>query len=242
MGHYSALQKLHVYNYRTFEVNHLMKRLFTMSIIGVLLFTLSCNKHSDLQDANKVIAIQPLNNCDKKDIGHLISDLETFFNKEVVVLPASKIPEPFANYQKGKRYDAGRIINWLTSLANDSIITVVGITSEADIYTAKKDKQGNIRKPESTYAVWGIFGLGYCPGKSCVISATRLFTADEQKFRHRLRTVTIHEIGHNLGLPHCPNKGCIMSDANEKIATVDQSGDNYCSDCNRKIGRTEAKL
>jgi archaemetzincin len=228
--------------YRIFDVNHLMKRLFTWSIIGLcLLFTFSCNKPNGLQDENKVIVIQPLNNYDKKEIDYLASDLETFFNKKIIVLPALKVPESFANYQKGKRYDASRIINWLTPLANDSIIAIAGITSESDIYTAKKDTQGNIRKPESTYAIWGIFGLGYCPGKSCVISSKRLFTADVQKFRHRLRTVTIHEIGHNLGLPHCPNKGCIMSDANEKIATVDQSGNNYCNECNRKIGRSEVK-
>ncbi|RYZ26438.1 MAG: matrixin family metalloprotease, partial [Sphingobacteriales bacterium] len=128
------------------------------------------------------------------------------------------------------------IIAWLKPLRRDSIITVAALTDE-DIYVTKRDKFGKIKKPESAYAVWGIFGLGYCPGPGCVISEKRLRTGDEQRFRHRLRTVTIHEVGHTLGLPHCPNKGCIMSDANEKMSTVDQSGDDYCRDCNRKIGR-----
>ncbi|WP_118972472.1 matrixin family metalloprotease [Taibaiella koreensis] len=79
-----------------------------------------------------------------------------------------------------------------------------------------------------------MFGLGLCPGKACVVADHRLTTNDEQRFRHRIRTVVLHEIGHNLGLPHCSSQGCIMSDANEKIATVDRSGDNYCKACIRK--------
>ena len=52
---------------------------------------------------------------------------------------------------------------------------------------------------------------------------------------HRLRTVIIHELGHNMGFPHCSTKNCIMSDANERIQTVDNSADNYCVKCKDKL-------
>ncbi|WP_071884242.1 hypothetical protein [Niastella koreensis] len=48
-------------------------------------------------------------------------------------------------------------------------------------------------------------------------------------------TIVIHELGHNQGLPHCPTKNCIMNDANERIQTVDQSANTYCSVCKGKL-------
>lgn len=197
---------------------------------------LSCTQKNGLQDPQTIIAIQPLNGFSKVHTAFVKHELEVFFRKKIVVLTPKILPESFANYQKGKRYDAQQIIKWLSASSHDSLLSLVALTDN-DIFTTKRDSSGHIKKPESAYAVWGIFGLGYCPGKSCVVSERRLFSDDDLKFRHRLRTVAIHEAGHNLGLPHCPNKGCIMSDANEKMATVDASGDDYCTACNRKVGR-----
>jgi archaemetzincin len=212
------------------------KELFLGLIAGLLSFLMMACRDNKLSSHDGVIALQPLNGYSKDHIAQLKSELAHFYHKNIIVLSDRKIPDEYRNFDKGKRYDASRIIRWLSVTTGDSIIAVVGFTSE-DIYTSKLDPQGNIKKPESTYAVWGIFGLGFCPGKSCVVSDRRLLSPDKEKSSRRLRTVTIHEIGHNLGLPHCPHTGCIMSDANESIATVDQSGKDYCNDCNRKIGR-----
>lgn len=183
-----------------------------------------------------VIALQPLNHYSKSEIAFLEKELGLFFKKKIIVLPDRPIPDTFIDRSKGKRYSAGKIINWISSFKTDTTIAVIGLTHE-DIFTTKKDKSGRIKQPASTYAIFGIFGLGYCPGPSCVVADIRLRTKDSKLFHHRLRTVTIHEIGHNMGLPHCPQKNCIMSDANEKISTVDNSGLDYCDTCRHKLNQ-----
>jgi archaemetzincin len=214
------------------------KRIGAKKVLWLICFMsfFSCKEKLRLQDPWTIMVIQPVNGFSSVHTSFVKHELEAFFGKKIEVLPLQILPETFANYQKGKRYDAVKIIKWLTPFAGDSVLSVIALTDD-DIFTTQRDASGQIKKPESTYRIWGIFGLGYCPGRSCVVSEKRLYSDDARKFAHRLRTVAIHEVGHNLGLPHCPNKGCIMSDANEKMATVDMSGDDYCEDCNRKIGR-----
>lgn len=196
------------------------------------LWLFSC-RNTTLSAPDAMLALQPLNHYSKERTTQVQQDLERFFHKKVVVLPARTLPDAFINNEKGKRYAAGEIIRWLSEGKPDSVSTVIGLIDE-DIFVTKKDAAGVVKKPESTYAVWGIFGLGYRPGNACVVSEKRLWTADAARFRHRLRTVVLHETGHNLGLPHCPHPGCIMSDANERIATIDQSGNDYCPSCRKK--------
>jgi archaemetzincin len=156
-----------------------------------------------------------------------------FYNTPVVILKQKAMPATFIDLSKGERYSADSIIKWLAHSTPDSISKVVGLTHE-DIFTTVRE-MGFIKEPEYKYAVWGIFGLGYQPGRSSVVSDHRLKTPDARKFHHRIRTVVIHELGHNLGLPHCPTKNCIMNDANEKIQTVDNSADDYCKSCRKRI-------
>lgn len=211
-----------------------MKNTFILFAWILLFFVGGCRRGNG--DKHSVIVLQPLNNYDKKQISFIKEELQHFYQRKVIVLPDKEIPATFIDRSKGKRYAAPALIRWLSENKPDTAITVVGLTSE-DIFTTKKDSNGKIKKPESTYAVWGVFGLGYCPGGSCVISDKRLMTSDVMKFRHRLRTVVIHEVGHNLGLPHCPQRaGCIMSDANEVISTVDNSSKTFCKSCSKKIG------
>jgi len=74
-------------------------------------------------------------------------------------------------------------------------------------------------------------GLGYCPGRACVVST---FRAGKKKvsqivFERRMVTLSLHELGHTYGLEHCPVSDCLMKDAQGKMALDD--GDSYCGNC-----------
>lgn len=180
-----------------------------------------------------LIGLQPIGPYDKQRLQFIQNELQNFFKTRVVVLNETAMPAAFLNTTKGERYSADSLIRWLARNTPDSIYKVVGLTHK-DIFTTKY-ANGAIKKPENTYAVWGIFGMGFKPGRSCVVSDHRLHTSNTQQFKHRFRTVVIHELGHNQGLDHCPTKHCIMSDANESIKTIDNSSNQYCKKCKDKL-------
>jgi len=200
-------------------------------LLIILLMYISCKPvHRKVH----VIALQPIGHYDLQEILFIQQQVNSFFKLPVIVRNEIPMPLSFLNTTKSERYSADSIIKWLSHSTPDSVVSVVGVTHE-DIFTTISDSTGHIKEPTYKYGVWGIFGLGYCPGKSSVMSDYRLKTNDIKKFQHRLRTVVIHEIGHNLGLPHCKVKNCIMNDANERIQTVDNSADNYCDHCRKRI-------
>lgn len=182
---------------------------------------------------HQIIGLQPIEHYPPDQLLFIQKELQTFFKVPVVILKERDMPASFINLSKGERYSADSIIKWLAHTTPDSITKVVGLTHK-DIFTTMKEN-GHIKEPQYKYAVWGIFGLGYQPGRSSVISDHRLQTSNLPRFRHRIRTVVIHELGHNQGLPHCSTPNCIMNNANERIQTVDQSADTYCSMCKGKL-------
>ena len=214
-----------------------MRLVVLFAIIVGFLFS-GCGDHqhflSGLQPGKKYIAIQPLGSYDKQRVAFLKDEIGRFYKTNVLVLPAVGIPKSFIHPQKRDRYCADSILLFLKQFKNDSIIEVVGLLHK-DIYTIKKDKQGNIQQPAAKYGAWGVAGLGYLPGDESVISDNRLKTKDSVLFKHRLKTVVLHEIGHNLGLPHCKVISCIMSDTKEKIATIDNCKNDYCDECKQKL-------
>lgn len=207
----------------------------TVRLVVILLgTTLLCYcAHHSRPGKKDIIGLQPLGQYAPEQLQFIKKEVQEFYHSPVVILNKRDIPAAFLNTTKGERYSADSIIKWLAHTTPDSVYKVVGITHE-DIFTTKRELW-HVKKPESTYAVWGIFGLGFMPGRSCVVSDHRLQTTDIPKFHHRLRTVVIHELGHNLGLPHCPSDSCIMNDANESIKTVDKSANNYCKKCNDRL-------
>ena len=203
-------------------------------ILAISLFYFNCKP---VHRKGHIIVIQPIGHYDLQEILFIQKQVHAFFKLPVIVRGQTPMPLSFLNTTKGERYSADSIIKWLSSSTADSVMSVVGLTHQ-DIFTTITDSTGHIKKPTYKYAVWGIFGLGYRPGKSSVVSDYRLKTNDIKTFQHRLRTVVIHEIGHNLGLSHCKEKNCIMNDANERIQTVDNSSDDYCNQCKKRIKET----
>ena len=198
----------------------------------LLICLLSCNINKDkakslLQNANpfkkqitfSTIHILPLGKVSNQVLIDVKSGLKEFYNKEVIV--DKEVPLDKSLLAKsGLRYSADSI---LKKFANNNVTLII---TEKDIIS-KKDKVEE----------YGIFGLGYQPGKTCVISPFRpRWHSTPAILRDRLQKISIHEVGHNLGLPHCTNnKECLMNAANGTIKQVDQEKMFFCEACKKKI-------
>jgi archaemetzincin len=183
-----------------------------------------------VEDPAPVVAVQPLGKVDTLVIQKIVAGIEEFFPVRVAVRPEAELPAA-AYYRPNHRYRAEELLVFLDSIANDrgnEFLKVIGIT-EVDISTTKGEVYD-----------WGIFGLGYLPGRSCVVSTFRLGRkkVGEDKFFERLVKVVDHELGHNFGLDHCPNARCLMEDAKGTIKTVDNETGALCPDCQAKLRET----
>jgi archaemetzincin len=173
-------------------------------------------------NAQKVINIQPLGDVSPKVINVIVLSVEGFYGYKCVVKPKVEFSQDILAGSR-TRYEASKILTKFNSKENLLIIT------EKDIAC----KNDNI-------AEWGVFGLGYRPGVTCVVSTYRIKKkVSTDVFNDRLKKVCLHEIGHNLGLDHC-NSGdvrCMMNDANGTIKQVDSEKIYFCKSCWRLIGR-----
>lgn len=211
-------------------------------IFFFLLELFSCRSDADaFHQVNPTtrIVVQPYKGLQVKYADTVLNALKKMYHVHGEVM--NQIELPIAAYVtiKSPRYRADSLIRFLKN--NDfygDIDFVIGLTA-SDISTTKYSnwKEKKIKEPLYKYKDWGIFGLGYCPGKSCIVSTYRLQKGtSKENFIARLKKVSCHEIGHNFGLPHCPNKSCIMQDAAETITTIDNVALNLCDDCRMKIG------
>jgi archaemetzincin len=167
----------------------------------ILLFSLiSCTKRNNENSvekiqSQKVIVIQPLGNFELEQSNKVLSEIRTI-NPNVVLRKNIPFPEN-AYYKPRSRYRADSIIkNLKNHIGKDSVI--VGL-SHSDISTTKNEIKD-----------WGIMGLGYRPGKSCVVSDFRVSVKNKNQQFYKL---VLHELGHTAGLPHCKVKTCLMRDA-----------------------------
>ncbi|MGB0430165.1 MAG: hypothetical protein ACPGLV_06795, partial [Bacteroidia bacterium] len=134
------------------------------------------------------IAIQPFSNIDQAIIDSVAKHLQNKYNGNIKILSPIELPSG-AYYKPRNRYRADSIIAFLKREKSVEFDYILGITTK-DISTTK-----------GQHVDWGIFGLGYRPGPSCVVSTHRLKTTNQELFLNRLEKVALHEVGHNLGLP-----------------------------------------
>ena len=219
-----------------------MFKKYSLIILSAIFLTFSaCNENvSDVKKVRKFektikIGLQAFENFDRALIDTVKHTIEVIYGFDVIILESIDIPkEAFINI-KSPRYRADTLIRYLRRIKPDSIDHILGLTSK-DISVTKKDKSGNIKQPEYKYKDWGIFGLAFVPGSSCIVSTYRL-KSSKTKFIERFKKICIHELGHNLGLKHCEyHEKCVMRDAVETIKTIDYVDLMLCDKCKKKIG------
>lgn len=224
--------------------------LLLLLIIGGELYIHQAQITSQVKKINRQISqtpkvcIQPYHGIDSLTVKEVKMSIEHFYGFEVSVLPPKPLPEasrtsniPDLQYYNPSpyRFRADTIIRRLKRDLPPDYDYCIGLTAY-DIATTKK-RFGKIKEPTWMYTNWGIFGLGFRPGKSCVVSTYRLGrgNANQTQIRMRLRKIAKHELGHNLGLKHCPN-ACLMQDALETMRTIDEEPEALCTSCQKQIG------
>jgi len=160
--------------------------------------------------------------------------IEDYYHVDVKLLPEQKLSKAAFVNVKSPRYRADSIINIQLRNMPEDLNYIIGLT-EKDISVTKRDAAGKIKSPKWKYNDFGIMGLAYCPGNSCVVSGFRLKHKNKEVHFGRFKKVVIHELGHNFGLPHCPNKKCVMTDAVESIRTIDNAKPDLCEKCKKTI-------
>lgn len=176
-----------------------------------LVFSCKNEKSENGVKSQKVIVMQPLGDFKTEQSQKIFEEIKTI-TPNIVLRSKKSFPEN-SFYKPRNRYRADSIIKSLKDkIGKDSII--VGL-SNRDISTTYKG-----------VVDWGVMGLGYRPGKACVVSDFRLSPKNKSEQFYKL---VLHELGHAEGLPHCAVKTCLMRDA-EGGNPLDEEKE-FCMSC-----------
>lgn len=208
-----------------------MKKIIKLTFLLALPFLASCEKAGKTENGmeadscccpNTVVYIQPYDNetyfarlCNElqKDIDELMPEVDY----AVESLPEKQMPKS-AYYAPRNRYRADKIIALQREeYKNCNDIVIIGVT--------RKDISTTVRG----YTDYGIMGLSYKPGNSCVVSSYRI------PDRKNLHKVVLHEFLHSRGLPHCQKDDprCYMKDAKGKGNIAIQ--EYLCESCKKTL-------
>lgn len=184
----------------------------------LLLF--SCKDPIKLTTSDKetaTIVIQPFEGLPSSTADFVKVKLHEIYSGEIIINEPIPLPKRALN-QDRSRYRADSLIRFLDSFANEGQL-IIGLTSKDISITKGKDPD------------YGIMGLGFSPGKSCIASTFKLKGDNRLE---KLFKLAIHELGHTQGIAqtttkHCPEKTCIMRDAKGKDHW-DELKD-FCSKC-----------
>lgn len=199
------------------------------------LFTYILLPNTGIQPGLKKIGLVPLGDFPLHYQEHIQSEIEEHYGSTVYLLPQAELPASAFINVKSPRYRADSLLRYLKENKPDTLDHLLGLT-QVDISTTKRDQHGRVKRPESRYRDWGVFGLGYRPGPTAIVSTFRLHRNPKELLEERLLKISIHEIGHNFGLAHCPNKQCVMTDAAERLSTIDGVAMEVCENCRRELG------
>ena len=156
----------------------------------------------------KSIFLLPLGKIDNAVVNEIYTSIKRIL-PDIKIMQKESMPS-ISYYHPRNRYRADTLINWMSKRAKENEI-YVGITTLDISHTKGSNKD------------YGIMGLGFQPGKSCVASSFRL------KNKASFYKVVIHELGHTSGLPHCPQKTCFMRNADGHDYTAEET--EFCKKC-----------
>jgi archaemetzincin len=213
-----------------------MKRIWWATLV-MCCMTASCTGPEGAPDVVDplVILVQPLGEVPVAQLDSVRSALMKVYYARVFMAAPRDLPPRAFTAVRTPRYRADTVIAWLRGEKPDSVDLILGITAQ-DISITKYDAFGAIKEPKGKYRDFGIFGLGYIGGPSCVVSTFRLGDGGSPVFFDRLMKITVHELGHNRRLPHCPDPRCVMRDAVERMSSIDAAGRTLCARCAGSIG------
>jgi archaemetzincin len=216
-----------------------MARFFNFLLCTSLCLVLGCTSEFYQVSKSSSLIIQPFKDFDSKVVDSIAISLKDLYGMEVQVAEEIDIPQNAFIDVKSPRYRADTLIRFLRDRKEiKNADFTLGLIKQDISCTKYSDfETKTIKSPEYKYKDWGIYGLGFCPGPSCIVSSHRLKKGtNKENFIARMRKVSCHEVGHNLGLPHCPDEACIMQDAAESMSTVDGVKLHLCNECREKIG------
>ncbi len=188
--------------------------IFFCILFSILSCVGSCHhvkENSALKESFIIIDVQPFTGISEEERCYVFNELGKIY--PYIELKNSISLPPSAFYSKRKRYRADSLICYLNTLTPAGHVTI-GLTNK-DVSATK----GSIED-------WGVMGLGFCPGKACIVSGFRL--SKKEKFL-QLFKVSIHELGHTQGLSHCSVTSCFMRDAEGHNPTNEEK--EFCKDC-----------
>lgn len=159
-----------------------------------------------------VLAIVPLADPRPATVRAVQEALEAKYIVRVVVAESQPMPKG-AYYPPRKRFRADRIIE---SLAKRPEWRAIGVTDKDVSATAHGVKD------------YGMMGLAYLGGSSCVVSSFRA--------KRNIGRVAVHEFGHTLGLNHCPTPGCLMRDGEGTGRNI-IGADRFCKKCAKAVAK-----
>ncbi|NJN78676.1 MAG: hypothetical protein HC803_10430 [Saprospiraceae bacterium] len=171
------------------------------------------------------VAIQPFETFPKDITKEVKMAIDSMYDIESTILSPIDLPK-HAYYSPRNRYRADSLIRHLRTTKPSEYDKILGLTT-SDISTTKDG-----------YKDFGIMGLGFRPGQSCIGSLYRVQrgAADRKQIISRFRKVTIHELGHNFGLKHCTyDPKCLMQSAKGKATTIDKADEILCENCRKEI-------
>ena len=199
-----------------------MKTLLYITI--AIFFCTACNESQKKDNAKKTnqslsdnkkkkvkIVIQPFIDIPRENVEYVAYYLKKMYANVIINKPI-EFPKNSLNQAK-TRHRADSLIRFLSAKTKPGYLTI-GLTKN-DISTTKNNIQD-----------WGIMGLGFCPGNSCIASSFKLKGKNKME---KLFKVAIHELGHTQGLKHCPVDDCLMRDANGKDHLDEEK--EFCKKC-----------